>query len=150
MRTLRGMMTVAGLSVMAACGGGKQESGGKTFTIALIAKSSTNPVFLSGKQGAEAAAADGNNWLVSKYDAVNPPALKRLLASGTQLRAFPREVMEACYKAAVDTYAEISGTNENFKKIHDAYMAFRNEEYLWFQIGDYTYDNFMIRQRAKG
>jgi TRAP-type mannitol/chloroaromatic compound transport system substrate-binding protein len=29
-------------------------------------------------------------------------------------------------------------------------MAFRNEEYLWFQIGDYTYDNFMIRQRAKG
>ncbi len=63
MRTLRGMMTVAGLSVLAACGGGKQESGaaasgGKTFTIALIAKSSTNPVFLSGKQGAEAAAAE--------------------------------------------------------------------------------------------
>jgi ribose transport system substrate-binding protein len=29
---------------------------GKTFTIAMIAKSSTNPVFLSGRQGAEAAA----------------------------------------------------------------------------------------------
>jgi TRAP-type mannitol/chloroaromatic compound transport system substrate-binding protein len=29
-------------------------------------------------------------------------------------------------------------------------MAFRNEEYLWFQIGEYTYDSFMIRQRAKG
>jgi ribose transport system substrate-binding protein len=31
-------------------------SGGKTFTIAMIAKSSTNPVFLSGRQGAEDAA----------------------------------------------------------------------------------------------
>ena len=30
----------------------------KTFTIAMIAKSSTNPVFLSGRQGAEAAAAE--------------------------------------------------------------------------------------------
>ncbi|MEO7358725.1 MAG: substrate-binding domain-containing protein [Gemmatimonadaceae bacterium] len=31
-------------------------SGGKTFTIAMIAKSSTNPVFLSGRKGAEVAA----------------------------------------------------------------------------------------------
>ena len=72
MRTLRGMMTVAGLSVLAACGGGKQESGaaasgGKTFTIALIAKSSTNPVFLSGKQGAEAAAGRRCDAALSLY-----------------------------------------------------------------------------------
>jgi ribose transport system substrate-binding protein len=33
-------------------------SNGKSFTIAMIAKSSTNPVFLSGRQGAEAAAAE--------------------------------------------------------------------------------------------
>jgi ribose transport system substrate-binding protein len=31
-------------------------AGGKTFTIAMIAKSSTNPVFLSGRKGAEDAA----------------------------------------------------------------------------------------------
>ena len=80
MRTLRGMMTVAGLSVLAACGGGKQESGaaasgGKTFTIALIAKSSTNPVFLSGKQGAEAAAAElsKSEGVTVKIDWLTPP-----------------------------------------------------------------------------
>lgn len=54
-----------------ACGGGKQAGGDstktaagnagvaggkKTFTVAMIAKSSTNPVFLSGRTGAEAAA----------------------------------------------------------------------------------------------
>src|SRR5947207_7489577 len=47
----------------------------------------------------------------AKYDAVNPPALKRLLAGGALLRQFPPEVMEASYKAALETYAEISQTN---------------------------------------
>ena len=41
----------------AACGGGGAAAGsGQAFTIAMIAKSSTNPVFLSGRKGAEAAA----------------------------------------------------------------------------------------------
>ena len=75
------------------------------------------------------AAAMANVDMQAKYDARNPGAI---------------------YKAATDLYAEIAGTNANFKKVHDAYMAFRNEEYLWFQIGEYTYDSFMIRQRAKG
>lgn len=66
------------------------------------------------------------------------------------LRAFPHEVLEACYKAAGETYAEISAKNPNFKKIYDDMVAFRNDEYLWFQVAEYTYDNFMIRQRAKG
>jgi ribose transport system substrate-binding protein len=36
--------------------GAADSSGGETFRIAMIAKSSTNPVFLSGRRGAEAAA----------------------------------------------------------------------------------------------
>ncbi len=97
------------------------------------------------------AAAQANVDMQAKYDARNPAAVKRLVQTGgAQLRPFSPEIMEACYKAATELYAEISATNENFKKMHDAYMAFRNDEYLWFQIGEYTYDNFMIRQRAKG
>ena len=97
------------------------------------------------------AAAMANVDMQAKYAARNPGAIKRLVQDGgAQLRPFSPEIMEACYKAATDLYAEIAGTNANFKKVHDAYMAFRNEEYLWFQIGEYTYDSFMIRQRAKG
>ncbi len=29
-------------------------------------------------------------------------------------------------------------------------IAYRNEEYLWFQVAEFTYDNFMIRARARG
>jgi ribose transport system substrate-binding protein len=48
---------------------------GKTFTIAMIAKSSTNPVFLSGRQGAEAAAAElsKTHGLSVKIDWLTPP-----------------------------------------------------------------------------
>ena len=72
--TARRGAALAMACVMAACGGAKEGAtpadsgaataggaggaGGKTFTIAMIAKSSTNPVFLSGRQGAEAAAAE--------------------------------------------------------------------------------------------
>ena len=92
------------------------------------------------------AAAAVNGDVMAKYDAVNPAALKALITSGTKLRAFPQPVMEASYKAAQETYAEINGKNAAFKKIYDAYMAFREDQYLWWQVAEYGYDNFMIRR----
>ena len=51
-------LSLAVLACLACAGGDKSDKAAapKTFTIAMIAKSSTNPVFLSGRQGAEAAA----------------------------------------------------------------------------------------------
>src|SRR5216683_414753 len=43
------------------------------------------------------ASADTYTWVTGKYDFVNPPALKRLMAAGAILRPFPQEVLEACY-----------------------------------------------------
>src|SRR5262245_50024019 len=59
----------------AAAGGESAAGGNKNFTIALIAKSSTNPVFLSGRQGAEAAAAELSkaNGVNVKIDWLTPP-----------------------------------------------------------------------------
>jgi TRAP-type mannitol/chloroaromatic compound transport system substrate-binding protein len=91
-----------------------------------------------------------NVWMQAKYDAGNPPALKRLLAAGTQLRPFPQPVMEACLKAANEVYAEISATNAEFKKVWDNIVAFRNDQYLWWQVAEYNYDTFMIRTRPRG
>ena len=48
------------------------------------------------------AAAASNVLMVAKYDAENMPALRRLGAQGTILKPFPRDVMEASYKAAFD------------------------------------------------
>lgn len=84
----------------------------------------------------------------SKYDARNPGALKRLVGAGAQLRPFSQEILEACLKASKELYAETSAKNADFKKVYDAMIAFRGDQYLWFQVAEYTYDNFMIRSRA--
>ena len=96
-----------------------------------------------------AAAAFANIDMQAKYDANNPAALKKLVAAGTKLKPFPQSVLEACYTAATQTYAEIGAKNAKFKAMHDAYMSFRNDQYLWWQVAEYNFDNFMIRQRAK-
>jgi TRAP-type mannitol/chloroaromatic compound transport system substrate-binding protein len=38
---------------------------------------------------------------------------------------------DASLKAAFELYAETSKTNADFKKVLDAMLAFRNDEYLW-------------------
>jgi len=94
-----------------------------------------------------AAAAVANASVLTRYDAANPGALKRLALGGAQLRLFPQEVMEACFKTANDLYAELGEQDARFKKIADSYLAFRSDQYLWWQVAEYSFDNFMIRQR---
>jgi len=96
-----------------------------------------------------AAARDAGSWMIAKYDAVNPPALKRLLAGGTLLRPFSQQVMEACYTAANEVYAETSAANPRFKKIYDSLVAFRSDSYLWWQVAEMSFDNFQVRMRTK-
>jgi TRAP-type mannitol/chloroaromatic compound transport system substrate-binding protein len=96
-----------------------------------------------------AAAGAANVQELASYDARNPAALKRLVANGTQLRPFSQAVMEACLKASNEVNAETSATNAEFKKVLDAQNAFRGDAYLWWQVAEYGYDTFMIRNRAK-
>jgi TRAP-type mannitol/chloroaromatic compound transport system substrate-binding protein len=85
----------------------------------------------------------------ARYDARNPAALKRLVAAGTQLRPFSQPIMEACLKASNEVNAETSAANPDYKKVWDSILAFRNDEYLWWQVAEYGYDTFMIRTGAR-
>jgi TRAP-type mannitol/chloroaromatic compound transport system substrate-binding protein len=96
-----------------------------------------------------AAATEAAAFIVARYDAQNPQALKRLIAAGTQLRPFSEATMDVCYRAAHEVYAEISGKNEDFKKIWESVKAFRLDQYLWLQLADGTYDNYMVVQQRK-
>jgi len=90
-----------------------------------------------------------NVTMTAKYDAENPAAIKRLLASGAQLRAYSPAILDACLKAANEVYAEISAKNPEFKKIYDNIVAFRADQYLWWQVAEFSYDGFMIRSRTR-
>lgn len=91
-----------------------------------------------------------NNWMLAKYDAVNAPALRRLIAGGAVLKPFPVPVMEAAYKAAHDIYNEIAANNATFKQALESYTGFRNETLPWWQVGELSFDSFMARMRSRG
>ena len=84
---------------------------------------------------------------MADYDGKNPHALKQLIAGGAQLRPFPKEVMDACYKAAQELYAETAANNANFKKIYEDYRKFMNDSNLWFRVAEAQYSNYMFSQR---
>ncbi len=90
------------------------------------------------------------SWMVPKYDAGNPPALRRLLAAGTELRPFPRSVLEACFNEAYKFYDELAAKDPKFKKIYDSLKAFRADENVWFRVAENTFDNFNFSMSAQG
>jgi TRAP-type mannitol/chloroaromatic compound transport system substrate-binding protein len=87
--------------------------------------------------------------MLGKYDAVNAPALRRLVAGGAVLKAFPPSIMEASYKASNELYDQIAATNPGFKKALDSYMGFRAEQLPWWSVGELSFDAFMARMRAR-
>ena len=92
----------------------------------------------------ESACAEANSDMMAKYDALNPPALKRLIGAGVQLRPFSNEIMAACYKATTEVYDDIATKNAKFKKVYDAWKKFLFDEIAWFQVAENRFDNFMI------
>jgi TRAP-type mannitol/chloroaromatic compound transport system substrate-binding protein len=116
---------------------------------ALINKAKWDELPANYKAVLEAACRAANADMMANYDYKNPAALREVVAGGAQLRPFSQEILDACYKAALETYDEISATNPMFKKIYDNQLAFKKDAYLWAQISEYTYDTFMmIKQRA--
>ena len=86
-----------------------------------------------------------NTWMIAKYDQLNPPALKRLLAGGTKLHVFAQPILEASFKAAMELHGEISKENASFKKVNDSLMDYTKNGYQWFQVAELAYDSFMVR-----
>jgi TRAP-type mannitol/chloroaromatic compound transport system substrate-binding protein len=91
----------------------------------------------------ETAAAEVNVRMIANYDAKNPEALQRLVNNGVKLHQFPKDVMEACYKAAYELYADEASKNPAFKKIYDEWSKFRKAQVAWFRIGEQPQDGFI-------
>ena len=89
-------------------------------------------------------------WMIEKYDSVNPAALKRLVAGGAELRAFPQPVMEACYNATQDHLNEIAGKSALFKKTKESHDAYMKEVLFYTQIAENYYDNYLLSKMRKG
>ncbi|MBE7369986.1 TRAP transporter substrate-binding protein [Ramlibacter pallidus] len=91
----------------------------------------------------EAATAVAARDMTAKYDALNPIALKRLVANKTQLKPFSKDVMDAGFKASMEVFAAHEAKSPEFKKIHQDMRAFQRDQLLWIRFSEYRYDSYM-------
>lgn len=112
-----------------------------------INKAAFNALSKENQAIVEAAAAYAHTEMQARYDARNPEALKRLVAGGAKLAAFPKSVMDSAFKNAMELYTELNDTNPAWKKIYTDYAAFRKDQNLWFRFTEATFDRYM--QSAK-
>ena len=94
------------------------------------------------KAAFECAANEQTMKMLAKYDARNPDALRRLLGQGAKLAFFPREVLDAAFKASHELYGELSEKNPDFKAMLPQWKAFQQNEASWFRVADSALDNY--------
>jgi TRAP-type mannitol/chloroaromatic compound transport system substrate-binding protein len=81
--------------------------------------------------------------MTAKYDALNPTALKRLVAAKTKLMPFSKDIMDAGFKASMEVFAEHEAKSPEFKKIHQDMRAFQRDQILWTRFSEYRFDSYM-------
>ncbi len=88
---------------------------------------------------------DGHAYLIPALP--DAPALRRLVASGTVLRPFPRPVLEAAEKASYELYEELKPKSKHWARIYPDWKKFRDEQFLWFRVAESTYDNYTFNSK---
>ena len=58
-------------------------------------------------------------------------------------------MLETCYKAANEIYADLSKSNAHFGKMHSSLSNFRNDSLAWMQVAELSFDSFMMRMRTR-
>jgi len=112
----------------------------------LVNKTAYNALSPKYKAIVNQAATLAHTTMVARYDTLNPPALKRLVAGGTRLLPFPRSVMDAAFRAAHDLYEELNATNPRWKKLYDHQIAFRRDQVMWHGLAEASFDSYMQMQ----
>ena len=115
----------------------------------LVNEKKWNELPKSYQAALHAACGEANAWMMAKYDAENPVALRRLVGSGTKIRPFPKSVMEAAEKAAYELYDELGAKSAHWKRIYPEWKKFRDEQFLWFRVAEATYDNYAFYSKVK-
>ena len=96
----------------------------------------------------QAASGEAHVDMQAKYDAANPQALRQLVAGGAKLFRFPKDSMDAGFKASMDLYVELGSKSPAWKKIYADFAKFRSEQNLWSRFAEAGFDSYMQSQKV--
>jgi TRAP-type mannitol/chloroaromatic compound transport system substrate-binding protein len=94
------------------------------------------------KAAFEAACAEQTMKMLALYDSRNPEALKRLIAGGAKVSYFPRDVMDAAYKASQELWTELVAKNPDFAAIYPGWKQYQEEQVSWFRVAEAALDGY--------
>lgn len=100
------------------------------------------------KMALEVACTQAAADMLAKYDTNNVIALKRLVASGVQLRYWPKSVMDAMRRATQDVI-EAESSNALFKNIYGHWKTFLDDQIVWASVNDGAAEQYLIANRRK-
>jgi len=80
-----------------------------------------------------------------RYDAKNPPALRRILEAGVTTRAFPDDLMNGARDAAQQMLEDDAAKDPAYRKILDHWSAFRKDSFAWFGQAELAYHAFSFK-----
>lgn len=92
------------------------------------------------------AAADGNVWMLSQYEARNQEALEQIIAGGVELRPYSSGIMQAAHAAAFELYEELASDEPAFQEVFEPWKAFRDRIYRWTGTNELTFNQFALSQ----
>lgn len=88
----------------------------------------------------EAAVAKSNVWMLSEFEAKNNAALRELVdVHKVQLKEFPKPVIKELRKLSREVLEELAASDEMFKKVYDAFLAFQKNIYGWNKLSEEPY-----------
>lgn len=91
------------------------------------------------------AAREANLSMLSRYDALNPAALTRLLAAGVELRPFSQEILRASERTAFELMEEEAAKDPLYRRILGSWKEVRDESYRWFATAEKSFADYAFR-----
>jgi TRAP-type mannitol/chloroaromatic compound transport system substrate-binding protein len=82
------------------------------------------------------ACATTNLLMHSEAEAVNATALDEMVATGTETRVLPADVVAALHKEMEGVYAELASGDPVFAKVMKSYFDFKKTHDKWAQISE--------------
>jgi len=92
----------------------------------------------------QAATQEASSAMQTRYDAKNPPALKRLLAAGVEMRPFTDDLLHGAREAAVQILEDNAAKDPGYAKVYNAWNAAREDAFRWFGTAELAYAQFVF------
>ena len=84
------------------------------------------------------AASEVNLKMLARYDQRNGDALKRLVAGGTSLVPYGRDILEAAEQVSFEIYEDHGAKDQDFRQVYEPWSRFRDDISRWDRINRLT------------